>query len=42
MPRFFWVHQELLRLEMVYPGDFRAQQDAAVDYKHVHRFTERE
>ncbi len=42
MPRFFWVHQELLRLEMVYPGDFRAQQDAAVDYKPVHRFTERE
>ena len=42
MPRFFWVHQELLRLEMVYPGDFRAQKDAAVVYKQVHCFTERE
>lgn len=41
MPRF-WVHQELLRLEMVYPGAFRAHQDSAVDCKQVHRFTERE
>ena len=42
MPRFFLGSSGMLRLEIVYPGDFRAQKDAAVDYKQVHCFTERE
>lgn len=40
MPRFFWVHQEALRLKMVYPGVFRAQQDTLVDYEYKPRFAD--